>query len=668
MRKENWPEDTLLFIQPPSRIMEESSRWHRITTRGKETSEHDGKFSTTREGSHPMPLSGKRQMSRSGNTRQGIHPQRNIPPNKRSREIPTQQTNGTSYDDTTGWYVKPTVEYLCDTLDRIECSCNEFSMKYFKDLNKFWEYYFGVINLSNKSLNANELSLLGKGLKFCPTPRMMDHGKLKEDIDQFFRKCSLKLFFAESDPDQPQENILFEHKDMKLPSKFNPHMPSNLEHIYYLTIDDILSYKTPKLKSDNLNPSERVALLNLSDNDKIIIKKADKGSNVVIMNREDYLKEAHRQLNDKKYYMKLDKDLTKTYCDKIEKVVTELYEAKQIMEKTYKYLIDGGNRTPIFYMLPKVHKSKINPPGRPIVSSVNSPTERISQLVDIVLQPFAQKGNSFIKDTPDFLDKTKNIRVTDNDWLFALDVSSLYTNIPHDEGLAVIDSLLTGRDEFPSNDYIRKFLNMVLKYNCFRFNEEFYLQINGTAMGTHVAPTYAIIFMNDFENKYVYSSQYNSSVRYWFRFIDDIWGIFRGTEDNLKQFLNYLNTVHHSIKFTWTYSQTSVTFLDVITYTKNGCILTDLFVKPTDNHGYLDFRSCHPNSTKSSIPYSQYLRLRRNCSEWGNFAYHAMRLTYYLSARGYNFLTLRQSLLKVIQKPEIKLDKSPKSQVILTTD
>ena len=83
-----------------------------------------------------------------------------------------------------------------------------------------------------------------------------------------------------------------------------------------------------------------------------------------------------------------------------------------LMKKAYRYLLDGGTRTPIFYILPKIHKrfEKI-PPGRPIVSSVNSPTEKISQLIDIVLQPYAQSGESFILDTGDFLTKIKDLEL-----------------------------------------------------------------------------------------------------------------------------------------------------------------------------------------------------------------------------------------------------------------
>ena len=74
------------------------------------------------------------------------------------------------------------------------------------------------------------------------------------------------------------------------------------------------------------------------------------------------------------------------------------------------------------------------------------------------------------------------------------------------------------------------------------------------------------------------------------------------------------------------YSKKSITFLDVTTYQEENRFKATLFVKPTDSHSYLDFSSCHPQTIKSSIPYSQFLRIRRNCMEWTEFVKHSVQL------------------------------------------
>ena len=178
-------------------------------------------------------------------------------------------------------------------------------------------------------------------------------------------------------------------------------------------------------------------------------------------------------------------------------------------------------------------------------------------------------------------------------------------------------------------------------------------------MGTHVAPTYAIIFMNEFEKKYIYN--YHHSPRIWYRFIDDIWGVFKGTESELLEFFDYCNSVHQTIKFTHSYSKNRVNFLDVWTYRYGSAIETTLFVKETDTKSYLDYGSCHPVHVKNSIPYSQFLRIRRNCSKWTEFAKHAMQLSIYLSLRGYPCDLIKNALLKACNKEKKTIQTNSKS-------
>ena len=77
------------------------------------------------------------------------------------------------------------------------------------------------------------------------------------------------------------------------------------------------------------------------------------------------------------------------------------------------------------------------------------------------------------------------------------------------------------------------------------------------------------------------------------------------------------------------------TFLDVSTYRNKDRINSTLYVNPRDTHSYLDYGSCHPQSIKSSIPFSQILRIRRNCTEWIEFLKHSVKLFYHFSLRGY---------------------------------
>ena len=106
----------------------------------------------------------------------------------------------------------------------------------------------------------------------------------------------------------------------------------------------------------NLSPEELEALKQLRNDNTIVIKKADKGSNVVIMNRDDYIAEVERQLNDTKFYEKLDENPQEQFQKDIDEVLKNI----QISESTRENISPSGNgRIPIFYVLPKIHKNLI---------------------------------------------------------------------------------------------------------------------------------------------------------------------------------------------------------------------------------------------------------------------------------------------------------------------
>ena len=84
-------------------------------------------------------------------------------------------------------------------------------------------------------------------------------------------------------------------------------------------------------------------------------------------------------------------------------------------------------------MLPKIHKE--NNPGRPIVSANGHPTEKISGFIDFDLRPYVENLPSHIKDTPDYLKKIENLTIPENTTLVTMDVTFLYTNISHDDGI-----------------------------------------------------------------------------------------------------------------------------------------------------------------------------------------------------------------------------------------
>ena len=166
----------------------------------------------------------------------------------------------------------------------------------------------------------------------------------------------------------------------------------------------------------------------------------------------------------------------------------EMLNQGEISHSVYDYLFNKECRTSVLFFLPKIHKQISPCPGCPVVSSVDSCTEKISQLIDHFLNPCATRVRSYVKDTTHFLSIIdQQGQLPDNSWLVSLDVQSLYTNIDHATGLfsarEALDNFRPGPNVKPSNKSLIKLTEFVLTKNNFKFNGENFLQTSGVSNG-----------------------------------------------------------------------------------------------------------------------------------------------------------------------------------------
>ena len=167
------------------------------------------------------------------------------------------------------------------------------------------EYANGIVNLSSYPLTNTEITVLSKGLGFCPTPGAPDIGNIIQYLDAFKRKTRLQLFFSGSNQDHIEKSIQsggpFKHKSFKLKSSFNPVGPFELESMCYSIEQDLHRQKYREPRNKNLTKEECKAIKFLKNNENIIIKPADKGSAIVILDKQSYINEGQRQLHNTQF-------------------------------------------------------------------------------------------------------------------------------------------------------------------------------------------------------------------------------------------------------------------------------------------------------------------------------------------------------------------------------
>ena len=403
-------------------------------------------------------------------------------------------------------------------------------------------------------------------------------------------------------------------------------------------------------QSDNISQDERAAINALKKNDKLNLKKADKGTNTVILDATQKMEEGLKQLSDDKFYKPRSSPIVLDTARKVKEVVNNLHCAGHI---DYKWLNDCQKqpRIPEFYTLTKIHK-KI-PVGRPIVSGSSGPTERISSFVDSLLQPIAIKQKSYLKDTTDFINFIENTLMTNNTLLGTLDVSSLYTNIPQVEGINIVcrqyESHYESKPPIPVT-YLRELMRLILEENSFKFNERHFLQTHGIAMGTKMAVAFSVIYMADFEERLLEASPIKPLV--WKRFIDDIFSLWDIPAEEVKTFVDFANSFHPTIKFTYELSSSNAVFLDTDVFkgprfsTLNILDIRTHFI-PTETFQYTHFSTCHPLNTKKGFIKGEALRLLRTNSVKENFENVKRDFEQRLYNRGYPVMLVKNILREV---------------------
>ena len=149
-----------------------------------------------------------------------------------------------------------------------------------------------------------------------------------------------------------------------------------------------------------------------------------------------------------------------------------------------------NTHTCVFYGLLKIHKPDC--PLHPIVSACDGPTYHFSAYITHFIQSLASNRSLHIKGTKDFLKLIEKLPpLPPNALWVTADVTSLYTNILHEEGIAAgIHFMEKYRHPLPTicppPHIVRIILDFILKYSTFTFIDTHIQQVLGTSIGTRM--------------------------------------------------------------------------------------------------------------------------------------------------------------------------------------
>ena len=291
-----------------------------------------------------------------------------------------------------------------------------------------------VRNFSSHQLTIPEIEVLAKGLKFIPYPGQPQKQALiaikperngqKNELQNQIRGWRYPLY----------TNTGFD------PGRVDPTIDAYLDE----TRINLEEMNIPQASSQQLTNEERKALVNLKNLDHIVILKADKNSTIVVMDKDDYIKEGLRQLASNPLHWSHRHSRPNRAGKPAYENDRRSARSEPNRQNNHRFLSQTAkqNSWREMYLLPKVHKlssekiiqaethsfKSLNKtlPGRPIIAQCGSPTYFIGKLIDILLLPIVKRQNTYIRDTPHFIRMIESLQASPNCTLVAYDCTSVY--------------------------------------------------------------------------------------------------------------------------------------------------------------------------------------------------------------------------------------------------
>ena len=173
--------------------------------------------------------------------------------------------------------------------------------------------------------------------------------ELRSDVQKFGRKLRLIDYFAsEEQRDEEDESIIRNLGNFCPPINRNKVLDAAINFMNSISLNHS---KQPK---SNLTSKQWNGINQLKNNNNIVIKEADKGGAVVIMNKEHYMRMVYSQLHDGVTYKRTDQSCDKKVMINLTKLVQKYHNS--LTKKEIDYLTKFNFSTSNFYGLPIVHK------------------------------------------------------------------------------------------------------------------------------------------------------------------------------------------------------------------------------------------------------------------------------------------------------------------------
>ncbi|MBY0580672.1 MAG: hypothetical protein K2P53_03190, partial [Rickettsiales bacterium] len=473
-----------------------------------------------------------------------------------------------------------------------------------------------TLNLCTDNIPTHHKKLLNLGPKFVPIPKKVPY----MDIISITEAAALKLKYSNKNTDANK-----------------------------LRQDVLRVLKMHKPLSTNLDKDQFKALKEIKSCNTISIYPFDKGSGFVRINKIEALQKIEEQLGKSKI---INYDPTQKILRKIQNTLRNL--KTKFTKNEYRSIYPSDATPPRLYGVIKAHKPTNNYPMRIIVSTIGSPTYKLSNYLVNLIQPTSNLNKTKLRNSKQFVECAQSWYIDPGEFQVSFDIVNLYPSIPVKESIDILLEQLHNSPIFNSKlsfSEIKILLNLCLS-NCYFLHENNIHTLEDTGpIGLSLMVVMAESFLQHYEEKALIQAQYLTPpicVKSFKRYVDDIHSRFNNEAES-ERFLDLLNNQHKNIKYTIEKESDShtINFLDLsITNNESGTYLFNIYRKDAITNVQIKPHSCHDPKIIYGVFKGFIQRAFALCSK-EHLNHELNFLTEMFKKNGYNKKTLQNIVKKI---------------------
>jgi hypothetical protein len=423
--------------------------------------------------------------------------------------------------------------------------------------------YPRIENLTGIKFTEEEKELLNNGLQYS----------IEKPLTTYFTKLVIETERA------------IKLLDKKLQKKYRTEAAKKLEQIFKSSNDHNIPQKE-QLPIVGQLKSKLVT-------ENAILAQADNGKTVII-DSDEYCDKVHAFLEAKTFHV-FPKDPTECYKRLVGKA---LRQCSLIIDKQeIKYLMQKIPSPPKLKAQLKLHEHNIE--IRPVINNTKAPTYKTAERLVRILKEHLTLNNYYtVANSTNLAIHLTNLKIEENHKFVTYNIKDLFDNIPIEETLKIIESILLKNNDKTKTQQIITLTKLVLSQNYLTFQNKIYKckSGKGVPLGSPISSIIAEIFLQNFEDEHIKQLLDTKDIIFYRRYADDILIIYDNQRIQPDRINTSINKIYKDINFNQAYENNEgiISFLDLNIIRRQSNLEIDIFRKPTTTNTTINFLSNHP--------------------------------------------------------------------------